>query len=247
MKKWLIYGVIFTVSFIALNAASYYFLVQNKTFKKLQHERAQEAPAESTFVEDEAAEQDSSAALTDETRGEGEEAIVEATTEDTSLASRTSGINMTEQIAKVVEGYESRITDLQMQKTGLEYELEILKREKENRRAEMEEIWTELSTQFLSNLNGQVQELKTLVAKNEAAKASITQQSLGGTKELAKIFDSMNEAAAAPIIARMDDKTAVEILVNLKPRSAADILEVMASDRALAISRLMTAKKSDQE
>ena len=250
MKKWLFYAVLFTVSFIVINIASYYFLVKNKTFKELTTtQSSQEIVSDSTDSPMLMADSSTSESLLQEVMAEDSTSFVlsdsvEEEQDQTAMSDPYAGENLTEQIKKVVEGYESRIADLQKTNLALSYELESLKREKEDRRVEMEEIWTELSSQFLSNLNGEVQQLKTLVAKNEAAKLSATAQVQAGTKELAKIFNKMKEEAAAPIIASMEDKLAVEVIRNLEPKSAADILEAMSTERALALSRLMSAKKS---
>ena len=254
MKKWLLYGALFTGSFIIINVASYFFLIKNKTVKELGTiQSEQETVIDSTALTSDTPVQVADTSTTEQlpkkdivqdstlfASGESKKDVQD----QTEMSDPYAGVNLTDQIKRVVEGYESRIADLQKTNAELNYELETLKKEKENRRAEMEEIWTELSSQFLSNINGEVQQLKTLVAKNEAAKSSATAQVQSGTKELAKIFNKMKEEAAAPIIASMDDKMAVEVIRNLEPKSAADILEAMSTERALTLSRLISAKKS---
>ena len=139
----------------------------------------------------------------------------------------------------------SNIRDLSKNEAELKYEIEELKRQKEDRKTEIEAIWTELSSKFFSDMDKDVQELKRLIAEREAAKATTSEQNVTGPKDLAKILEKMKDVSAAPILASLDDDTVIAVLKSLSQRQAGKIMAKMDRARATQISRKMTAKKTD--
>jgi len=258
MKKWLLYAGIFVGSFIIINVASYFFIVKNKAVKEQSLQQpTDDVPADSLNLLSEVAplpdDSTATSALADSQQTEDDkglkpepELVTKTAPETTSVSEDpAAGLYITQEIAKAVEGYEHRIRDLSKNEAELQYEIEELKRQKEDRKTEMEAIWTELSSQFFSDMDKDVQELKRLLAEKEAAKATATEQDITGPKDLAKILEKMKDVSAAPILASLDDDTVIAVLKSLSQRQAGKIMAQMDKARATQISRKMTAKKID--
>jgi flagellar motility protein MotE (MotC chaperone) len=87
----------------------------------------------------------------------------------------------------------------------------------------------------LDNIQGAIQELKGEQRRYGEARAESAQK-------LAKMFDAMKPASAAPIFTSLDRDTALDILVRMKEKSAAKLLSAIEPSLAAQLSTKLSLR-----
>lgn len=82
--------------------------------------------------------------------------------------------------------------------------------------------------------------LDTLVGSLEADREAVDTGKERSARHLAKVYENMKPAQAAPILASLEMETVVDILVRMKERNAARILASMDAESAAAISSMLS-------
>jgi len=83
-----------------------------------------------------------------------------------------------------------------------------------------------------STLDDQLQKIQGAITKLEEEQVRYGQARTESAQKLAKMFNAMKPASAAPIFSSLDRETALDILIRMKEKSAAKLLS--AIDPALA-------------
>ena len=91
-------------------------------------------------------------------------------------------------------------------------------------------------------LDEQEQRLQTLVAELEGSQEDFGVQREESIAKLAKLYEAMKPAKAAPILETLDPDTVLEILSRMKARQAAKMLAAMNPALASEISHRMSLK-----
>ncbi|HPF33938.1 MAG TPA: hypothetical protein P5571_06115 [Candidatus Krumholzibacteria bacterium] len=91
-------------------------------------------------------------------------------------------------------------------------------------------------------LDEQEQRLQALVAELETAQADFGAEREESIVKLAKLYEAMKPAKAAPILETLDPDTVLEILTRMKSRQAAKVLAAMNPALASEISHRMSLK-----
>lgn len=95
----------------------------------------------------------------------------------------------------------------------------------------------------LSQIDGKLEELRTLQKKIESLLADKTAKEKKRIKELATIYQKMSPAKAALVITGLDEKLATDLLAGMKVKSAAKILDQISKQKAADLSTTFTTIK----
>ncbi len=93
------------------------------------------------------------------------------------------------------------------------------------------------------DLERRLAELAALSAEVSAALAPREEESDRDLKTLISFYQAMKPKSAAQLLEKLPAQLASDVLAAMKIREAGKILNVMAADRAVRISRLMAGEK----
>jgi len=94
------------------------------------------------------------------------------------------------------------------------------------------------------------QEIAAMERRAEKILAEIKAAKEEDLSRLVSVFSTMKPAAAAPLVAKLEQQYAVEVILRMEPRKAGKILAAMEPEQAATISRLITsmpAKTGEKE
>lgn len=88
----------------------------------------------------------------------------------------------------------------------------------------------------LTEIDGKLEELKTLRKQIETLLTAKTEEELKRTRELAKIYEKMSPDKAALAISGLESKLAADLLASMKVKAAAKILDETSKQKASELS-----------
>ena len=114
--------------------------------------------------------------------------------------------------------------------------------ELEERKAALDKREQELTAQ-MQTANEKLAELKGLTAKLNGYRTEKDQKHETRLEQLAEVYGSMAPNQAAPLVGKLDDVTALSLLQRMTGKRMGQILSSMDSDRAIALTKLLTDRK----
>lgn len=221
-KSLLVVGLVSTLSFAALVAASYFKFVK----PRLESRIATMAEVDSLTAVGPVSMDSIGIVYRDTPIPKRLEA-----TPDTATGEQKPQLKMSDDFIRVVEMYEARIARLEEKNYLQQVKIDSLEKERLTRQAEIDSI----SNVLLRKLAAQV------APPAPATKVTVKQPTRTGmgARELAKIYDAMPAQQAAAVLSQLETETVAQILVLLRERQAAKILSAMDSQKAAEISRMI--------
>ena len=120
-------------------------------------------------------------------------------------------------------------------------ELDSRRVELERRKGQLDKREAELAAQA-SALNERMAELKGLVARLSDVRRERDQQADARMEQLANVYGAMDPKEAAPLISRLDSDISIPLLERLPGKRMGQILAMMDRDRAIELTKRLTAK-----
>ena len=120
-------------------------------------------------------------------------------------------------------------------------ELDTRRVELERRKGQLDKREAELAAQA-SALNERMAELKGLVARLSDVRRERDQQADARMEQLANVYGAMDPKEAAPLISRLDVDISIPLLERLPGKRMGQILAMMDRDRAIELTKRLTAK-----
>lgn len=114
--------------------------------------------------------------------------------------------------------------------------------ELEERKASLDKREQDIAIQ-IQTANEKLAELKSLTVKLNGYRTEKDQKHETRLEQLAEVYGSMAPNQAAPLIGKLDDGTALSLLQRMTGKRMGQILSSMESDRAIALTKLLTDRK----
>ena len=113
--------------------------------------------------------------------------------------------------------------------------------ELERRKGQLDKREAELAVQSQA-LNERMAELKGLVTRLSDVRHEKDQQYDARMEQLANVYGAMDPKEAAPLISKLDLDIAIPLLERLPGKRMGQILAMMDKDRAIELTKRLTAK-----
>lgn len=125
-----------------------------------------------------------------------------------------------------------------------ELELTALHAEQERIQADRQRLLDlrEVFSQEQAQLDAQLQSIQAAIAELREEQVRYSQARNESAQKLAKMFDAMKPASAAPIFSSLDRDTALDILVRMKEKSAAKLLAAIDTRLAADLSTKLSLR-----
>ena len=252
-RSVILYGGMFMASFIILlSACFFYYMHVQKQIQNAQSTSPETVVADSLQADSDTLVQlQPDSALTvasgDSILNEDGAAELNEAQMDVPTFAEAAGVAppLSEEVVNIIEGYESRIAELQKTNYYLKYDLDQMKVGRRGQQDEIEAAVQKILNEHFVGLTQKLNDLQGSIARKDAegAQDAATVDKVG-PKELAKIYNTMRPEHAAAVLSQLDVNIVVQIISNLKQRQAGKILGAMPTERAAQISRLMSQRQT---